>query len=69
MEGWADNNTAMYYTFAKYAEAWNHDWDGNKASHDLMLILNGQDMSGQTSYIRTSGIACIDCACKLYALD
>ena len=67
MEG-LTNNADVYYKFAEYAEAWNHDWDGNKASHDLMLILNGQDMSGRRK-ISADGIACTDCACKLYAFD
>jgi len=61
------NNAKVYYKFAEYAEAWNHDWDGDKASHDLMLILNGQDQSGQRHYFSSSGIACVDCACNLNA--
>ena len=65
MEGLTDHK-AEFDKYKKYAEAWNHDWDGNKASHDLMLILNGQDQSGQRHYFSSSGIACVDCACNLY---
>ena len=67
MEGLTDHR-AEFDKYKKYAEAWNHDWDGNRASHDLTLILNGQDMSGQRT-ITTDGIACVDCACQLYAFD
>ena len=68
MEGLTNNND-VYYKFVQYAEAWNHDWDGDKASHDLMVILNGQDQSGPRSSYSSSGIACVDCACNLYVYD
>jgi len=65
LEGLTDNKVLLT-KFSKYAMTSNPSWDGDKASHDIRILLNGFESSGGLE--SASGAANTDRVCKRDAL-
>jgi len=61
LEGLTDDEELLR-KFLKYAEVSNPSWDGDEASHDLMVLLNGYEAG--YGYEAASGAANTDTVCK-----